>query len=86
MHCKSCVGRLTASRLCGVAKGGITSSDVGREGPAREMRQGAGARSGGIPVWRTGAEACSPARRTFIFPAMMGEVSTLREAVEILLG
>ncbi len=40
----------------------------------------------GIPVWQTGAESLFPGTPYIIFPGNVGEVSTLREAVEILLG
>ena len=40
----------------------------------------------GIPVWQTGAESLFPGTPYIIFPGNVGEVPTLREAVEILLG
>ena len=40
----------------------------------------------GIPVWRTGAESKFPGNPYVIFPGNVGNVSTLREAAEILMG
>ena len=40
----------------------------------------------GIPVWRTGPESRFPGTPYIIFPGNVGEVETLKEAVEILLG
>jgi len=75
------VGRLTASPAFVVAKGGITSSDVG----VKALRVKC-AKVLGLPVWQTGAESLFPGTPYIIFPGNVGEVSTLREAVEILLG
>ena len=40
----------------------------------------------GIPVWMTGGESKFPNMPYVIFPGNVGEVVTLREAVEILMG
>ena len=40
----------------------------------------------GIPVWQTGPESLFPGTPYVIFPGNVGEMSTLREAIEILLG
>ena len=40
----------------------------------------------GIPVWQTGPENLFPGTPYVIFPGNVGEMSTLREAIEILLG
>lgn len=69
-----------------VAKGGITSSDVGTK--ALQVKHAAvlGQIRPGIPVWRTGPESRFPGTPYIIFPGNVGEVETLKEAVEILLG
>ena len=69
-----------------VAKGGITSSDVGTK--ALQVKRAAvlGQIRPGIPVWRTGPESRFPGTPYIIFPGNVGEVETLKEAVEILLG
>lgn len=40
----------------------------------------------GIPVWMTGKESKFPNMPYIIFPGNVGEISTLRESVEILMG
>ena len=40
----------------------------------------------GIPVWQTGEESKFPMTPYIIFPGNVGEVTTLREAVEKLTG
>ena len=83
---QSCVGRLTASPAFVVAKGGITSSDVGVKALRVKCAKVLGQIRPGIPVWQTGAESLFPGTPYIIFPGNVGEVPTLREAVEILLG
>jgi uncharacterized protein YgbK (DUF1537 family) len=39
----------------------------------------------GIPVWMTGAESKFPEMPFIIFPGNVGEVTTLREVVEMLM-
>jgi uncharacterized protein YgbK (DUF1537 family) len=69
-----------------IAKGGITSSDVGTK--ALQVRRATvmGQISPGIPVWKTGPESKFPGMAYIIFPGNVGEVSTLREIVETLLN
>ncbi len=69
-----------------IAKGGITSSDVGTK--ALRVRQATvmGQIRPGIPVWMTGAESKFPEMPYIIFPGNVGEVTTLREVVEMLVG
>ena len=83
---QSCVGRLAASPAFVVAKGGITSSDVGVKALRVKCAKVLGQIRPGIPVWQTGAESLFPGTPYIIFPGNVGEVPTLREAVEILLG
>jgi len=67
-----------------VAKGGITSSDVGTKGLQVKRATVAGQIKPGIPVWRTGEESKFPGIAYVIFPGNVGTKTTLREAVEVL--
>ncbi|WP_039657635.1 four-carbon acid sugar kinase family protein [Clostridium tyrobutyricum] len=67
-----------------VAKGGITSSDVGTKGLKVKRATVAGQIKPGIPVWTTGSESKFPGISYVIFPGNVGTKTTLREAVEIL--
>lgn len=82
---QSLVGQLTVTPSFVIAKGGITSSDVGTKAlgvkKARVPRQ----IRPGIPVWQTGDDSKFPQIPYIIFPGNVGERTTLREAVEILL-
>lgn len=80
------VGRLTVTPAFVVAKGGITSSDVGTKALAVKRARVMGQVRPGIPVWQTGEESRFPGIPYVIFPGNVGEESTLREAVEVLLG
>lgn len=83
---QSLVGRLGITPSFVIAKGGITSSDVGTK--ALEVRRAnvLGQIRPGIPVWQTGGESKFPGIPYVIFPGNVGEEATLKEAVEILLG
>lgn len=83
---QSLVGRLRVTPAFVVAKGGITSSDVGTKALGVKRATVLGQIRPGIPVWRTGAESRFPGTPYIIFPGNVGEVETLREAVEILMG
>ena len=78
------VGRLSVTPAFVVAKGGITSSDVGTKALKVKRADVMGQIKPGIPVWRTGAESRFPGTPYVIFPGNVGEVQTLREAVEVL--
>lgn len=67
-----------------VAKGGITSSDVGTKGLQVKRATVAGQIRPGIPVWRTGAESKYPGLAYVIFPGNVGTRSDLKEVVKIL--
>ena len=69
-----------------IAKGGITSSDVGTRALRVQRATVMGQIRPGIPVWRTGPESKFPGLAYIIFPGNVGEVSTLREMVESLAG
>ncbi len=82
---QSLVGRLDVTPSFVIAKGGITSSDVGTKALAVKKANVLGQIRPGIPVWQTGRESKFPLTPYVIFPGNVGEVETLREAVEILM-
>jgi uncharacterized protein YgbK (DUF1537 family) len=69
-----------------IAKGGITSSDVGTKALRVKRAEVMGQIRPGIPVWKTGKESRFPGIPYVIFPGNVGEVPTLREAAQILSG
>ncbi|MCJ7856019.1 hydroxyacid dehydrogenase [Lachnospiraceae bacterium NSJ-143] len=80
------IGELKVKPSFIVAKGGITSSDVGTKALKVKKATVMGQIKPGIPVWMTGGESKFPNMPYVIFPGNVGEVVTLREAVEILMG
>ena len=82
---QSLVGRLKATPAIVIAKGGITSSDVGTKALAVKKANVLGQIRPGIPVWQTGEESRFPMTPYVIFPGNVEEITTLREAVEVLL-
>jgi len=68
-----------------VAKGGITSSDVGTKGLKVQRATVMGQIKPGIPVWMTGSESKFPNMPYVIFPGNVGGPTTLREVLEILM-
>ena len=68
-----------------VAKGGITSSDIGTKALRVKCAHVLGQIRPGVPVWRIGEESRFPQLPYVIFPGNVGEVTTLREAVELLI-
>lgn len=67
-----------------VAKGGITSSDIGTKALRVQKAEVMGQIKPGIPVWKTEEESKFPSIPYVIFPGNVGEKETLREVVEIL--
>lgn len=65
-----------------VAKGGITSSDIGTKGLFVRKAVVAGQIAPGIPVWITGKESKFPDITYVIFPGNVGTRTTLREVIE----
>lgn len=65
-----------------IAKGGITSSDVGTKGLAVKSARVAGQIKPGIPVWITGQESKFPGLPYIIFPGNVGSTLTLKEMIE----
>ncbi|WP_373231098.1 four-carbon acid sugar kinase family protein [Cohnella sp.] len=80
----SIVQRLKVRPSYIVAKGGITSSDIGTKGLQVRRATVAGQIKPGIPVWITGDESKFPGIAYVIFPGNVGAKTTLRETVEIL--
>lgn len=81
---QSLVGRLSITPAFVIAKGGITSSDVGTKALAVKKANVLGQIKPGIPVWQTGRESKFPLTPYVIFPGNVGEITTLKEAVEVL--
>lgn len=79
------VGKLTVEPAFVIAKGGITSSDVGVKALKVKKARVLGQIRPGIPVWQTGKESKFPGIPYVIFPGNVGDETTLKEAVEILL-
>ena len=65
-----------------IAKGGITSSDVGTNGLGVRKARVMGQILHGVPVWRTGPESKFPDLPYVIFPGNVGDAAALRDAVE----
>lgn len=83
---QSLVGKLKQVPAFVIAKGGITSSDVGTKALAVKKANVLGQIKPGIPVWQTGDESKFPEIPYVIFPGNVGEIETLREAAEVLMG
>nr|WP_245867618.1 nucleotide-binding domain containing protein [Sporomusa silvacetica] len=83
---QSLVGRLNVTPAFVVAKGGITSSDVGTKALKVKRANVLGQIRPGVPVWQTGEESKFPQIPYVIFPGNVGEQNTLKEVVEILLA
>ena len=83
---QSLVGRLSITPSFVIAKGGITSSDVGPKALEVKKANVLGQIKPGIPVWQTGEESKYPLTPYVIFPGNVGEISTLKEAVEVLVN
>ena len=82
---QSLVGGLSVIPKFVIAKGGITSSDVGTKALGEKRANVLGQIEPGIPVWQTGAESKFPGIPYVIFPGNVGEDTTLRYAVEKLI-
>ena len=78
----SIVDKITVQPSFIIAKGGITSSDVGTKGLHVKKANVLGQIKPGIPVWQTGAESKFPYMTYIIFPGNVGTETTLREIVE----
>ena len=80
------VGDLNTVPAFVIAKGGITSSDVGTKALQVKRARVLGQIRPGIPVWQTGPESRFPGTPYVIFPGNVGDVEDLRKAAEILMG
>ncbi|MFP3121571.1 hydroxyacid dehydrogenase [Ectobacillus funiculus] len=80
----SIVKRLEVRPSYIIAKGGITSSDVGTNGLEVKRATVAGQIRPGIPVWTTDSESKFPGISYVIFPGNVGTKTDLREVVEML--
>lgn len=67
-----------------VAKGGITSSEIGVKALGVKKAMVLGQIKPGIPVWRLGSESLFPNLPYVIFPGNVGDKDTLKQVVEIL--
>lgn len=79
------VGNLQIKPAFVIAKGGITSSDVGVKALLVKQALVLGQIRPGIPVWKTDEDSRFPGIPYVIFPGNVGTKDTLREAVEVLL-
>jgi len=80
----SVIGKLTIRPNFIIAKGGITSSDVGTKALGVKKALVMGQIKPGIPVWMTGEESKFPKMPYIIFPGNVGEIDTLKEIVDLL--
>lgn len=78
------VALLTSRPSYILAKGGITSSDIGVKALAVKQAEVMGQIAPGIPVWKIGAESRFPGLPYIIFPGNVGQDSTLRDIVKLL--
>lgn len=69
-----------------IAKGGITSSDVGIKGLHVKRARVMGQAAPGVPVWETGEESRFPGLPYVIFPGNVGEEDTLLRVTARLMG
>ncbi|HEY5584741.1 MAG TPA: four-carbon acid sugar kinase family protein [Ruminiclostridium sp.] len=80
----SIIGKLSIRPNFIIAKGGITSSDVGTKALKVKKALVMGQIKPGIPVWMTGEESKFPKMPYIISPGNIGEVDTLKEIVDML--
>lgn len=80
----SIIGKLQVKPSFIIAKGGITSSDVGTKALRVKKALVMGQIKPGIPVWMTGEDSKFPQMPYIIFPGNVGEVDTLKEIVDLL--
>jgi len=80
----SIIGKLQVKPSFIIAKGGITSSDVGTKALRVKRALVMGQIKPGIPVWMTGKDSKFPQMPYIIFPGNVGEVDTLKEIVDLL--
>ena len=81
----SIIGKLMVQPAFIIAKGGITSSDVGVKALRVKRAEVLGQVRPGIPVWKTGEESKFPNMPYIIFPGNVGSEDDLRVVVEMLM-
>jgi uncharacterized protein YgbK (DUF1537 family) len=81
----SIVSSLTVRPAFIIAKGGITSSDVGTKALHVHKALVLGQVAAGVPVWRTGDESRYPHLPYILFPGNVGEKETLASVVQMLM-
>ena len=81
----SVIGKLSVQPAFIIAKGGITSSDVGVKALRVKRAEVLGQVRPGIPVWKTGEESKFPNMPYIIFPGNVGTEDDLRTIVEMLM-
>lgn len=79
------VGRLSVRPAFVVAKGGITSSDIGVKALRVKRAWVLGQVQPGIPVWKTDENSKFPGIPYVIFPGNVGDADTLKKVVEELI-
>lgn len=79
---QSVVGRFPIRPAFVIAKGGITSSDIGVKALQVKRALVLGQAAQGIPVWKTDEESKFPGIPYIIFPGNVGNEDTLREVVD----
>jgi uncharacterized protein YgbK (DUF1537 family) len=72
------VSGLGVRRVFLVAKGGITSSDIGSAGAGRPRATVLGQALPGVPVWQLGPESRFPGMAYVVFPGNVGDEDALR--------
>lgn len=83
---QSLVGELKAVPSFIIAKGGITSSDIGTRALRVRKAKVLGQIRPGVPVWQLGQESRFPMTPYVIFPGNVGDDRTLLEAAEVLMN
>ena len=79
------VGKLNVTPAFVIAKGGITSSDIGVKALKVKKATVIGQIQPGVPVWKLGKDSFFPGVPYIIFPGNVGNEYTLKKAVEVLL-
>ncbi len=80
---QSLVGKLNVTPSFVIAKGGITSSDVGTKALRVKKALVLGQIKPGIPVWQTGEESKFPKTPYIIFPGNVGDEDTLLNIIRV---
>lgn len=83
---QSLVASITAVPAFLIAKGGITSSDIGTKALRVRRATVLGQISPGVPVWQTGPESRFPGVAYVIFPGNVGDESALADAAALLMN